>query len=67
MKTMSVLFGIFLMLIMAGMNLSANTQGQLSAAEIIKKADEKFKGEIQNYLKNDQQTLDIKIDRAFVL
>ena len=25
----------------------------------------KFKGEIQNYLKNDQQTLDIKIDRAF--
>ncbi|MFC2138502.1 outer membrane lipoprotein-sorting protein [Bacteroidota bacterium] len=46
MKTMNVLFGISLMLLIVGSYIPAKAQSQLSAAEIIKKADEKFKGEI---------------------
>jgi len=46
MKKLNVIFGIPLMLIIVENYTPSIAQGNLSAAEIVKKADEKFKGEI---------------------
>ncbi len=45
MKTLNVLFGISLMLILGSVHFLSEAQGNLTAEEIIKKADEKFQGE----------------------
>ena len=46
MKTLNVLLGISFLLVFGNFQLPSFAQGKLSAAEIVERADEKFKGEI---------------------